>query len=113
MFNKAKRVALMRKIIDVTIDGAGKPVFSSDYDALKGLNLYQRVFVTLMFEQDLAKVRKWMFAIHLLGLADVAACKRPELSMSMFENTVDELQQSCENFKKHFGGNLNFKIASV
>lgn len=103
----------MRKIIDVKVDMAGNMIFASDYDALKGLNLYQRVFVTLMFEQDLSKVKKWMCAIRLLGLADVAAGKRPELSMSMFENTIDELKQSCEHFKKHFGGNLNFNLASV
>jgi len=102
----------MRKILDVKIDEIGKVTFSSDYHPLKGMNLYQHAFVSFMFEPDINLVHKWMAAIRLLGIADLCASRNPELTMSMFERTADELSEVISDFKRHLGGNLNFNPAT-
>ena len=103
----------MRKILDVKIDETGKVTFYTEYHPLKGMNLYQRAFVSFMFEPDMVQVRKWMAAIRLLGIADLCASRNPELTMSMFERTADELAETIADFKRHLGGNLNFNPATV
>ncbi|MCR5561250.1 MAG: hypothetical protein K6F58_05475 [Bacteroidales bacterium] len=101
----------MRKLLEIRIDGEGRVSFSSEYRPLKGMNLYQMVFVALMFEPDRAEVARWLEAIRILGLADVCASKRPEISMKMFESTVRDLKPVSDEFKRRMGGNLNFALS--
>lgn len=101
----------MRKILEVKIREDGRLVFGSEYNPVKGINLYQRAFVSLMFEHDISLVRRSLLAIRLLSIAEICSLPRPQLALSMFENTVDELSQSSEEFRKRFGANLNFQPA--
>ena len=103
----------MRKILSVEIGDDGRVVFGSDYNPVKGLNLYQRAFVNFMFEHDFKAVKRWMNAVNLLGIAEICSSARPKIGLSMFENTVDDLALSCGELKRHFGGNLNFRPAGV
>lgn len=103
----------MRKILDIRLLDTVEVVVSSDYNPLKGLNLYQRAFVSLLFEQSIVEVRKWMSVIRILSLAELSTCNRAELSLCMFENTLDEVVQTCARFRGSFGGNLNFKLSAV
>lgn len=104
---------IMRKLIEIRIEEDGDIVFHSDYKPLKGMNLYQQVFLTLLFECNQRAVGRWMEAVRILALADVLASKRPEVSMNMFEHIMDDLSATCERLKSHLGGNLNFKLAAV
>lgn len=101
----------MKKILDVKIDSDGAVSFESEYQPLKGMNLYQDVFVSLLFETDQASVRRWMEAIRILGLADVCASIRPGVAMTMFQRSVEDLMPVRERILRNFGGNLNFQFA--
>ncbi len=101
----------MTTILDIRTDGDGKFVFHSDYRPLKGMNLYQRAFVTFMFDTDLALVRRCRRAVRLLGIAEVCCSRNPELSMRMFEQNLEDLSGVAAQFIRRFGGNLNFKPA--
>ena len=103
----------MKKLLEIRIDPSGNVSFESEYRPLKGMNLYQQVFVALLFESNSRAVNRWMDAIRILALADVCASDRPELTMSMFEQTLCDLALVCEEFRSHLGGNLNFKLATV
>ena len=103
----------MRKLLEITIDPTGEVNFTSEFKPLKGMNLYQDVFVSLLFETDTASVRRWMKAIRLLSLADVAASVRPGLAMSMFESTLRDLTPVRDRLIKNFGSNLNFQFATL
>ena len=102
----------MRKLLEITIDPEGEVTFMSEYKPLKGMNLYQDVFVSLLFETDTASVRRWMEAIRILGLADVTASVKPGVAMSMFESTLRDLAPLRDRLLKNFGGNLNFQLVA-
>lgn len=101
----------MRKLLDIKIEDDGRVTFQSEYQPLKGMNLFQLVFVSLMFEPDKLALAKLLNVIRILGLADVCASKRPEVSMSMFERTMDDLAGLARELKRHMGGNLNFALS--
>lgn len=101
----------MRKLLDIRIGGDGQLEFQSEYNPLKGMNLYQPVFVSFMFEPDRRALAAWLGAIRILGLAEVCASRRPELSMCMFERTMDDLAGVSAELKRHLGGNLNFALS--
>ena len=103
----------MAKLLEIKIDQNGAVSFESHYNALRGMNLYQDVFVSLLFETDPTLVRSWMEAIRVLSLADICSAKRPVLAMSMFEQTLAELAPARDRILKNFGGELNFKFAAL
>jgi len=103
----------MVKLLEIKIEPDGNVSFESHYNALRGMNLYQDVFVSLLFETDQRLVRRWMEAIRILGLADVCSVKRPALTMAMFNQTVEELAPARDRILKNFGGELNFKFATA
>ena len=103
----------MRKLLDIKILEDGSVLILSDYRPLKGMNLYQQVFVALLFETDKATLRKWMDAIRMLGLADVCSCKYPQLTMKMFERSLGEVSEACGGFRQYLGGNLNFNAVAL
>ena len=72
----------MKKLLEIRIDPSGKVSFESEYRPLKGMNLYQQVFVALLFESNSRAVNRWMEAIRILALADVCASDRPEHCIS-------------------------------
>ena len=94
----------MVKLLEIKIEPDGNVSFESHYNALRGMNLYQDVFVSLLFETDQRLVRRWMEAIRILGLADICSAKRPVLAMSMFEQTLAELAPARDRILKNFGG---------
>ena len=103
----------MVKLLEIKIDSERSVSFESHYNALRGMNLYQDVFVSLLFETDQTLVRRWMNAIRILGLADVCSAKRPALTMAMFNQTAEELAPARDKILKNFGGELNFKFATA
>ena len=102
----------MRLILDIKFDDDGNISFDTAYNPLKGMNLYQHVFVAMMFDPDISSVRKTLTAIRLLGLADVRSNEKPELCMRMFENNARRLSGVMERFKRSLGGNLNFSTGA-
>lgn len=102
----------MRKLLEIKIDPEGEVTFESDYRPLKGMNLYQDMFVSLLFETDTESVHRWMQAIRILGLADVTASVKPGVAMSMFESTLRDLGPLRDRLLKSFGKNLNFQFAA-
>lgn len=102
----------MRLILDVKIGEDGRVSFKTGYNPLKGMNLYQRVFVALMFEPRISAVRRTLTAVRLLGLADVCASDNPALCMRMFEKNAERLDGVMQRFKRSLGGNLNFKAGA-
>lgn len=103
----------MRKILEIKICDDGSASIESEYNPLKGMNLYQQVFLTFLFENNLHEVYRWMEAVRILAYAECAASYRPELAMSMFEHTREDLSGVCAQLKRHLGGNLNFKLATI
>ena len=103
----------MVKLLEIKIDSEGSVSFESHYNALRGMNLYQDVFVSLLFETDQTLVRRWMSAIRILGLADVGSAKRPAHTMAMFNQMAEELAPARDKILKNFGGELNFKFATA
>ena len=104
---------MFRKLLEVRIEEDEGVCVCSEFRPLKGMNLYQQALITLMFERDRREVSKWIKAIRILGIADVCSSQRPELAMSMFERTMDDLHDTCGDFLRHLGGNLNFNPAGA
>lgn len=103
----------MIELLNIKIDSGGNVSFVSHYNPLRGINLYQDTFVSLLFETDKIRVRRWMEAIRILGLAELCAAKKPQLSMAMFKKAAAELAPVREKILQNFGGELNFNCAKA
>ena len=103
----------MIKLLKIKIDADGNVSFETHYNVLRGMNFYQEVFVSLLFETDRIRFRRWMEAIRILGLSELCASKKPQLSMARFKQTAMELAPVREKLLQRFGGELNFSYARI
>lgn len=103
----------MVELLNIRIDSDGNVSLETRYNPLRGLNLYQDVFVSLLFETNKRRVRRLMNAIRILGLSELCSTSKPQLSMAMFKQAAMDLSPVRERIIRSCGGDLNFDYARI